>query len=226
MAVPPPLARVRHGPKSLTATLHSGYEGHSICARKGVDPMFEVRIHGRRGQGVLATAELLAIAASMEGRRAQASSEVDAGDAAAEVAAWCRIGDPEPGEHRPHALVVQDAALLEHLADELPDDGYLLVNSGLRIDNLGLSPLALRPERTITVPATEIAVKLTGHRRPGPALAGAFAALTGVVSLDSVLAAIRQRFGGEAGRMSAAAAMATFGIVRTEIGDVSAMRPH
>jgi len=43
--------------------------------------------------------------------------------------------------------------------------------------------------------------------------------VTGAVSLDSVLAAVRQRVPGRTGRASAAA-MATFGIVRTEIEDL------
>ena len=34
--------------------------------------MFEVRIHGRGGQGVVTTAELLSVAAFREGRQAQA----------------------------------------------------------------------------------------------------------------------------------------------------------
>lgn len=179
--------------------------------------MIEVRIHGRPGQGVLAIAEMLAIAASMTGRRAQAAPGAGSGRADSEMVASCRLGDP--GKHDADALIVADAALLDHVLDGLPDDGYLLVNSGQRIDNLGLPPLVLRPERVITVPATEIARKLTGRPVPDAALAGGFAALTGALSLDSVLAAVRQRFPGRAGRETAAA-MATFGIVRTEIEDL------
>jgi pyruvate ferredoxin oxidoreductase gamma subunit len=184
--------------------------------------MFEVRVHGRRGQGVLAAAELLAIAASLEGRHAQALPSFGAVRADHEVVASCRLDDhqiPDGGPVvRPDALVVQDAALLAWapVLDGLRDDGYLLVNSGQAID----LPLALRPERAIAVPAEEIARRLTGEPLPNAALAGGFAALTGVLSLDAVRTAVRQRFPGPTGRAHAAAATATFGIVRTAIEDL------
>jgi pyruvate ferredoxin oxidoreductase gamma subunit len=189
--------------------------------------MIEVRIHGRRGQGVLVAAELLSIAALLQGRHSQALPGFGSERADGEVVAFCRIDDREIRAQGPvtcpDALIVQDAALLGQAAvlDGLRDDGYLLVNSGRWLNDLGPSVPSLRPERVITVPATEIAGKLTGRSIPNAALAGGFAALTGMVLLDSVLTAIRQRFGGSVGRTNAAAAMATFGIVSTEIEDLT-----
>jgi len=58
------------------------------------------------------------------------------------------------------------------------------------------------------VPASELARTHLGRPLPGPAMLAAFAALTGVVSLESVLAAIRDRFKGAAGAGNAAAAQA------------------
>jgi len=58
------------------------------------------------------------------------------------------------------------------------------------------------------VPAGELARTHLGRPLPGPALLGAFAALTGVVALPSVLAAVRERFPGAAGEGNAAAAEA------------------
>jgi pyruvate ferredoxin oxidoreductase gamma subunit len=110
--------------------------------------MFEVRIHGRRGQGVLAAAEMLAIAASLEGRHAQALPGFGAERTAGEVVACCRISEygvshQEPIT-RPDAVIIGEHALLDQASvlDGLRDDGYLLVNSGQRIDSL---PLLLRP---------------------------------------------------------------------------------
>jgi pyruvate ferredoxin oxidoreductase gamma subunit len=76
------------------------------------------------------------------------------------------------------------------------------------------------------VPATEIARKLTGGPFPHAALAGGFAALTGVVTLDAVRTAVRRRFPGPTGRAHAAAATATFGVVRTAIEDLVQARPQ
>jgi pyruvate ferredoxin oxidoreductase gamma subunit len=66
----------------------------------------------------------------------------------------------------------------------------------------------------VTVPATAIARTHLGRPLPGPALLGAFAALTGVVSLPSVLAAIHDRFAGGAGAGNAAAAEAAHAFVK------------
>jgi pyruvate ferredoxin oxidoreductase gamma subunit len=65
-----------------------------------------------------------------------------------------------------------------------------------------------------------IEVRIHG-RRPSAVLAGGYAALSGVVLLDSVLAAVRQWFSRSTGKVNAAAAMATFGIVRTEPADLA-----
>ena len=62
------------------------------------------------------------------------------------------------------------------------------------------------PGRCATVPATDIAREHLGRPLPNAALLGAFAALTGEVSLDSVSAAIRERFSGATGEQNVAAA--------------------
>ena len=55
-----------------------------------------------------------------------------------------------------------------------------------------------------------------GRPLPGAALLGGFAALTWAVSLDSVLAAINERFAGKVAEGNAAAARAAFDFVRDE----------
>ena len=183
--------------------------------------MFEVRIHGRGGQGVVTAAELLSVAAFMEQRHAQAFPSFGSERTGAPVVSFCRIGD---GEIRlrepisePDALIVQDATLL-HQVDVfggLQPDGYVLINTARTFEELGLGSLVetLRAERLVTVPATELAREHLGRPLPNAALLGAFAALTGVVSLDSVTAAIRNRFDGAVGDANAAAATAAAGVV-------------
>jgi pyruvate ferredoxin oxidoreductase gamma subunit len=60
-----------------------------------------------------------------------------------------------------------------------------------------------------------------GRPLPNAALLGGFAALTGQVGLESVLAAIRDRFAGRVGEGNAAAAAAAFDHVRAAIGEPS-----
>ena len=57
--------------------------------------MFEVRIHGRGGQGVVTGAEMLSVAAFLEGRHAQAFPSFGSERTGAPVVAFCRIAEKE-----------------------------------------------------------------------------------------------------------------------------------
>ncbi len=181
--------------------------------------MFEVRVHGRGGQGVVTAAELLSVAAFADGRHAQAFPSFGSERMGAPVVAYCRIADRtirtrEPVV-RPDAVIVQDATLLadgDGLFGGLPYDGYLIVNSARNAAKLGIDSLA-RVDRIATLPATQIALDRIGRPVPNAVLLGAFAALTGQVSLGAVLGAIRERFGGELGQRNASAALAAFALV-------------
>jgi pyruvate ferredoxin oxidoreductase gamma subunit len=176
--------------------------------------MFAVRIHGRGGQGAVTAAELLSVAAFDEGRHAQAFPTFGSERTGAPVVSFCRIDD-RPIRLRepitdPDAVVVQDPTLLHqvNLFAGLDPDGYLLFNTSRTLESLGLEDLVrgLLPEHVVTVPATDIAREHLGRPLPNAALLGAFAALTGEVSLASVCDAIRDRFPGDVGERNARAA--------------------
>src|SRR3954470_21804024 len=102
--------------------------------RARVQPMYQVRIHGRGGQGVVTAAELLSVAAFDDGRHAQAFPVFGSERTGAPVMAYCRIDDRpirtrEP-VMRPDALVIQDPTLL-HAVDVFAGfaDGPVLVNT-------------------------------------------------------------------------------------------------
>ncbi len=187
--------------------------------------MFSVRIHGRGGQGAVTAAEILSVAAFREGRHAQAFPTFGSERTGAPVVAFCRMDDypirlREPITH-PDAVIVQDHTLVHqvNLFAGLGADGFLLVNSIRSVEDFGLGELAehLRPERMLAVPATALAREHLGRPLPNAAMLGAFAALTGVVSLDSVTTAIRQRFPGRSGEGNAAAAQAAHLHVRDQL---------
>jgi pyruvate ferredoxin oxidoreductase gamma subunit len=184
--------------------------------------MFQVRIHGRGGQGVVTAAELLSVAAFAEGRFAQAFPTFGSERTGAPVVSFCRIDDKairvrEPITE-PDAVIVQDPTLLHQvdLFAGLAAGGYLLVNTGGTFAELGLDEFVLRfrPERLTTVPATELAREHLGRPLPNVPLLGGFAALTGVVSLEAIAAAIRERFPGATGEGNVAAAAAAYELVR------------
>lgn len=178
--------------------------------------MFEVRIHGRGGQGVVTAAELLSVAAFDEGKEALAFPTFGSERTGAPVTAFCRIAE-RPIRSRepivePDALIVQDPTLL-HQVDVfggVGSDAYVLINTGRSFDELGLAEYVtrFRPGRTVTVAASDLAREHLGRPLPNAALLGAFAELTGIVSVESVAAAIRERFSGATAEGNVAAALA------------------
>src|SRR5499427_3216872 len=100
-----------------------------------IKAMFQIRIHGRGGQGVVSGAELLAVAAFFEGRRSQAFPSFGSERMGAPVMAFCRIDDKEIRLREPvldpDALIIQDPTLLHQvdLFNGVPSRGYILINS-------------------------------------------------------------------------------------------------
>ena len=136
----------------------------------------------------------------------------------APVTSFCRIDDREIRAREPiaepDAVVVQDPTLLHQvdLFGGLGPEGYILINTTRSFDELSLGEffVRFRPERLLAVPATELAREHLGRPLPNVPLLGAFAALTGVITLPSVAAAIRERFAGAVGEGNVAAAEAAY----------------
>ncbi|HEY1474971.1 MAG TPA: 2-oxoacid:acceptor oxidoreductase family protein [Pseudolabrys sp.] len=176
--------------------------------------MFQIRIHGRGGQGVVTAAAVLSVAAFLEDKHAQAFPSFGSERMGAPVVSFCRIDTKEIRLREPiatpDALIVQDVTLFKAIdvLQGLKEKGYLLVNTNQSFADLHLAPLVakLPPGHAVTVPATELALKHIGRPVPNAALLGAFAALTGVVQLDSVAKAIREEFPGKIGDANIAAA--------------------
>ena len=191
--------------------------------------MFQVRIHGRGGQGVVTAAELLSVAGFREGRHAQAFPSFGSERTGAPVVAFCRL-DTRPIRLRepilaPDALIIQDPTLL-HQVDVfggLTREGYILINTSRTFEELGLEEFAagFRPERLHTVPATELALKHVGRPLPNAALLGGFAAATQQISLESVNAAIREKFPAKVAEANVAAAAEAFAFVTQHLPEAA-----
>ena len=74
-----------------------------------------------------------------------------------------------------------------------------------------------RHERLVTVPATEIALKHIGRPLPNAVLLGGFAAMSGLIKLESVVKAINERFSGKMGAGNVAAAREAYAVVKSEV---------
>lgn len=191
--------------------------------------MLQIRIHGRGGQGVVTAAEMLSISAFEQGRHAQAFPSFGSERTGAPVIAYCRIDD-KPIRMRepilaPDVLIVQDPTLL-HQVDVfqgLHAEGYVLINSRRSFHDLGLAEIESRhrPERLVTLPANEIALRHVGRPLPNAVLLGGFAALSGLISLAAVEHAIRTKFSGKVADGNVAAAAEAYAHIRREVEELS-----
>jgi len=191
--------------------------------------VFQIRIHGRGGQGVVTAAETLSVAAFLENRYAQAFPSFGSERTGAPVVAFCRIDTREIRLREPvlnpDALIIQDPTLLHQvdMFSGLVPDGYILINTSRSFDDLGVGEFVrgFRAEHLCTVPATELALKHFGRPVPNAALLGGFAAATGQVSIDSVAQALREKFSGAIAEGNVAAAREAYDFVQREIHEAS-----
>jgi pyruvate ferredoxin oxidoreductase gamma subunit len=183
--------------------------------------MHQVRIHGRGGQGAVTAAELLSVAAFLEGKHAQAFPSFGPERSGAPVVAFCRIDAKPIRLHEPvveaDTVVVQDPTLLRcvDVFQGLLPVGFVLLNSGKSLEGLGLAPIVslLSPGHARVLDASAVARRCLGKPLPNMALLGAFAALTAAVGLDAVVEAIGARFSGTAREGNVAAARAAYDLV-------------
>jgi pyruvate ferredoxin oxidoreductase gamma subunit len=185
--------------------------------------MFQIRIHGRGGQGVVTATEMLSIAAFEEGRHAQAFPSFGSERTGAPVVAFCRIDDKEIRLRepimQPDALIIQDPTLLHQIdvfAGFKPN-GYVLLNTSHSFAELGLADFVAQHKNAhfACLPATEIGLRHIGRPIPNVPLLGGFAALSGLIKLESVVLAINEKFSGKVAEGNIAAATEAYEQVRT-----------
>lgn len=158
--------------------------------------MIEIRIHGRGGQGSVTAAELIAAAAFYDGKFPQAFPNFGVERRGAPVAAYVRIAEKfirlRSQVYEPDFVIIQDASLIDGVAvfAGLKKGGVALINSEKKFKDFKTP----RGVEVVTIDAAEIAKKIIGKPIINTVLLGAFSGLSGVIKLESVERAIRERF--------------------------------
>jgi pyruvate ferredoxin oxidoreductase gamma subunit len=169
--------------------------------------MKEISIHGRGGQGSLVLAQFMAIAALEDNRYGQAFPFLGGGGErrGKPIMAFCRISD-RPVRLRSRVdkadyVIVQDVTILNEV-DVLKG----LKPACMILVNTDKTPEQLKTKgdfKLFTFSADSLTREILGRPIMNTALLGAFAAMTGELSLDAVLKAVQSKFPGSLGEKNA-----------------------
>ena len=180
-----------------------------------MDVLTQIRWHGRGGQGAVTASELLAEAALHEGRYLQAFPDYGAERMGAPIRVYTRIGNSPIRQHcqisEPDVVVVLDPTLIGVVN---PTEG--LKDHGMLVANTSLSPAELRDRiffygrKVFTVDATRIALDTIGRDIPNTPMLGALVRATGIVSKESIIDVIRNRFSARVSNKAAEANVVAF----------------
>ncbi|MEM2123637.1 MAG: 2-oxoacid:acceptor oxidoreductase family protein [Candidatus Bathyarchaeia archaeon] len=162
----------------------------------------EIRWHGRAGQGIITASRLLAYAAILEDKHAQAFPEFGPERIGAPISGFTRISDQPIEIHskifQPDIVVVLDPTVIKmvNVTEGLWRKGKFLANSKESPRELS-SKLNLNGVEVYTLNATKISIDALGDARAlNTIMLGALVGATNLVSLDSILKALEERFRG------------------------------
>jgi len=185
--------------------------------------MYEVRFHGRGGQGAVMAAQALASAAHMEGGYATAFPFFGAERRGAPVLAFTRIDEKriyrKTQVYEPDFVVVLDEGLLEsvNVVEGLKKGGVVVVNSNRKPEEIDVGI----DTKLATIDATSVALEVLKQPAINSSILGALSKATGLVSIESVEKGIMQvfgdRLGPKIGEKNAKAARVAFD--RTIVGE-------
>jgi len=160
--------------------------------------VFEIRIHGRGGQGAKTASQFIAEAGLGLGKHIQSFPEYGPERAGAPMKAYARISDKHITTYapvvNPDIVMVIDPTLVGpvDVAEGLTDEGMLVVNTSK-------SPDEIRKEtgfkgKVFTVDATKISIDTVGKNLPNTPMLGALVKVSGVIPIEAVKNSIKNKF--------------------------------
>jgi len=160
--------------------------------------MIEIIIHGRGAQGAVTFSQILAVAANYFGRYCQAFPSFGPERCGAPVEAYARIADRvinlRSQIYEPDIAVVLDASLLKvrDITSGMRKNGVIIINTNKKLSELNIKNR--HNFKVYGVDATSVALKIFKKNIVNTAMLGAFVAVTGLVTLESVYKGIEKRF--------------------------------
>lgn len=165
---------------------------------------FEIRWHGRAGQGVVTAGELLAETAMQEGKHFQAFPDYGPERMGAPVKSYTRISDRPIEVHsqilEPDVVVVVNPNLigLVNLTEGLSEKSLVLVNTPATPAEIRKElDLEGNPVKVWTVDASRIGMETLGRDIPSTIMLGLVARATSQIKLDSLLHCVEEKLSGK-----------------------------
>ncbi|MFX0134065.1 MAG: 2-oxoacid:acceptor oxidoreductase family protein [Candidatus Hodarchaeota archaeon] len=161
--------------------------------------MYEIRWHGRGGQGVITASEILASTALKEDKFFQSFPDFGPERMGAPVKAYTRIDDKPINIHsqiyEPDIVIVLDPSLLEtiNVAEGLKADCKLIVNSKLSKEEIRKKTKF--DGNIFVIDATKIAVETIGKPIANICSVGALLKITGIVKKENLVNTIKEVLG-------------------------------
>ena len=164
--------------------------------------MTEIRILSRGGQGGVTAAKVLAYSGHLDGKYVQAIPKYGAERKGAPIFADVRIAEEHVKTHAPvitgntHSWIVLEPSLVETMPfDEINPDTIVIVNSKE-------VPPPLKDQKNLRIGkvdavdiARECGLIKSGTFMVSTTMLGAWAKATGIISLESLIAATKHQFG-------------------------------
>ena len=184
---------------------------------------YEIRWHGRGGQGSITAAKIVARAAHLMGYKGvTATPSFGAERRGAPVSASTRIS-PKPimvvsQVEEPDAVVVLDQTLLkyEEVISGLNHRGWLVVNSKQHPGELSIKGDFNIATADATAVCSELGLIVAGLIVVNTAILGAFVCATEIVDVPSIEKIVRERFSDSAADVNLRAIMKTYEITKLE----------
>jgi 2-oxoacid:acceptor oxidoreductase gamma subunit (pyruvate/2-ketoisovalerate family) len=185
--------------------------------------LYEIRWHGRGGQGAVTAAKIIAQAAYFKGYQGiTAASSFGAERRGVPVSASTRIS-PEPvmlvsQVEKPNVVVVLDHSLLKYheVISGLNNGGWLIVNSWQHPKELNIKGDFNIATADATKVCRELELMVGGLPIVNTAMLGAFVRATQIVDMPSIEKVIKERFTNNVVDVNLAAIDKTYKITKLE----------
>ena len=170
---------------------------------------------------MVTAAEMLTLAAFLEGHFAQAFPSFGSERTGAPVVAYARIGDEEIRTHEPiqnpDVVLVQDKTLLTavDVFGGINPQGYAIINSKEPAEQIVPELVKKLPQgHVFTVPATDFAMQKIGKPLPGAPMLASLAAALDTLKLESVQKSFQSRYPGKVGDANAETAALAYNYIK------------